>query len=73
LYTPLVSICIPTFQRADRLKETLESILSQTMEDYEIESSSLTTAHLIIPKRWFARFKTPEFVFFAMNVISVQR
>lgn len=33
---PLVSICIPTYQRAERIQLTLQSILSQTMTDYEI-------------------------------------
>ncbi|UCE36777.1 MAG: glycosyltransferase [Thermoplasmata archaeon] len=31
-----VSICIPTYNRKDYLKETLESILAQTYKDYEI-------------------------------------
>lgn len=33
---PLISICIPTYERADRLKETIESVLHQTLENYEI-------------------------------------
>jgi glycosyltransferase involved in cell wall biosynthesis len=36
MHSPLLSICIPTYQRADSLKETLNSIRSQTFEDYEI-------------------------------------
>jgi len=31
-----VSICVPTYNRKDYLKETLESILAQTYKDYEI-------------------------------------
>lgn len=31
-----VSICVPTYNRRDYLKETLESILAQTYKDYEI-------------------------------------
>ena len=31
-----VSICIPTYNRKDYLKETLDSILAQTYKDYEI-------------------------------------
>jgi glycosyltransferase involved in cell wall biosynthesis len=31
-----VSICIPTYNRKDYLKETIESILNQTYKDYEI-------------------------------------
>ena len=31
-----VSICIPTFNRKDYLRETLDSIFSQTYKDYEI-------------------------------------
>ncbi|MHC4571363.1 MAG: glycosyltransferase [Planctomycetota bacterium] len=34
--TPTVSICIPTYNRKDYLKETLDSILAQTYKDYEI-------------------------------------
>ena len=33
---PKVSICIPTYNRKDYLKETLDSIFSQTYKDYEI-------------------------------------
>jgi len=31
-----VSICVPTYNRKDYLKETIESILAQTYKDYEI-------------------------------------
>ena len=33
---PKVSICIPTFNRRDYLKETIESVLAQTYKNYEI-------------------------------------
>jgi len=33
---PKVSICIPTYNRKDYLKETINSILAQTYKDYEI-------------------------------------
>ena len=33
---PKVSICIPTYNRKDSLKETLESISAQTYKDYEV-------------------------------------
>lgn len=33
---PKVSVCIPTYNRKDYLKETIESILSQGYKDYEI-------------------------------------
>lgn len=33
---PTVSVCIPTYNRKDYLKETLESIFVQTYKDYEI-------------------------------------
>jgi glycosyltransferase involved in cell wall biosynthesis len=34
--TPTVSICIPTYNRRDYLRETLDSVLAQTYKDYEI-------------------------------------
>lgn len=33
---PKVSICIPTYNRKDYLKETLESVFAQTYKDYEV-------------------------------------
>ena len=33
---PLISIIIPTYQRSRSLKIALESVLSQTYENYEI-------------------------------------
>jgi len=33
---PIVSICIPTYNRKKYLKETIDSILAQTYKDYEI-------------------------------------
>ena len=33
---PLVSICIPTYNRKDYLRETIQSILDQTFKNYEI-------------------------------------
>ena len=33
---PTVSICIPTYNRKDYLKETLESVFGQTYKDYEV-------------------------------------
>lgn len=33
---PTVSICIPTYNRKDYLKETLESIFAQSYKDYEV-------------------------------------
>ena len=33
---PKVSVCIPTYNRKDYLKETIDSILTQTYKDYEI-------------------------------------
>lgn len=33
---PLVSICIPTYNRKGYLKETLESVFAQTYKDYEV-------------------------------------
>jgi glycosyltransferase involved in cell wall biosynthesis len=34
--TPKVSICIPTYNRKDYLKETIESVFAQTYKDYEV-------------------------------------
>lgn len=33
---PKVSICIPAYNRAEYLKKTIDSVLSQTFDDYEI-------------------------------------
>ena len=33
---PLVSIIIPTYNRADFLKQTLESIANQTYQNFEV-------------------------------------
>ncbi|MFZ0035229.1 MAG: glycosyltransferase [Sedimentisphaerales bacterium] len=33
---PTVSVCIPTYNRRDYLKETLQSVFAQTYKDYEI-------------------------------------
>lgn len=48
---PKVSICIPTYNRKDYLKETLDSVLAQTYKDYEIvivdDGSTDGTADLI--------------------------
>lgn len=33
---PVVSICIPTYNRKDYLKETLTSVFAQTYKDYEV-------------------------------------
>jgi glycosyltransferase involved in cell wall biosynthesis len=33
---PAVSVCIPTYNRRDYLKETLQSVFDQTYKDYEI-------------------------------------
>ena len=34
--TPLVSICIPTYNRKEYLRQTLESVFAQTYKNYEI-------------------------------------
>ena len=34
--SPKVSICIPTYNRKDYLKETLDSVFAQTYRDYEV-------------------------------------
>jgi glycosyltransferase involved in cell wall biosynthesis len=48
---PTVSICIPTYNRKDYLKETLDSIFAQTYKDYEVvivdDGSADGTAEMI--------------------------
>jgi len=34
--SPKVSVCVPTYNRKDYLKQTLESVFAQTYKDYEI-------------------------------------
>ena len=34
--SPKVSVIVPTYNRADRLEETLRSIISQTYKDFEL-------------------------------------
>jgi glycosyltransferase involved in cell wall biosynthesis len=34
--TPIVSVCIPTFNRAALLRQTIESVLSQSFRDFEL-------------------------------------
>ncbi len=49
--TPKVSICLPTYNRKEYLKETLDSILAQTYKNYEIvivdDGSTDGTAEMI--------------------------
>ena len=33
---PLISVIIPTYQRCNKLKVAIESVLSQTYDNYEI-------------------------------------
>jgi len=35
-FMPTVSICIPTYNRKDYLRETLDSVFAQTYKDYEV-------------------------------------
>jgi glycosyltransferase involved in cell wall biosynthesis len=48
---PKISICIPTYNRKDYLKETLDSVFAQTYEDYEVvvldDGSTDGTAEMI--------------------------
>ena len=34
--SPIISIVIPTYNRADYISETIDSVLNQTYNDYEI-------------------------------------
>jgi glycosyltransferase involved in cell wall biosynthesis len=49
---PAVSVCIPTYNRRDYLKETLQSVFAQTYKDYEVvivdDGSTDSTEEMII-------------------------
>jgi glycosyltransferase involved in cell wall biosynthesis len=58
---PKVSICIPTYNRKDYLKQTIESVFAQTYKDYEVilidDGSTDGTAEMIkstgLPVRYY--------------------
>ena len=57
---PELSICIPTFNRKDYLKETLESVFAQTYRDFEVvivdDGSTDGTEHMIKEEGYDVRY-----------------
>lgn len=57
---PLVSICIPTYNRKDYLTETLGSVFAQTYKDYEIvivdDGSTDGTEQMVKEAGWPVRY-----------------
>jgi glycosyltransferase involved in cell wall biosynthesis len=50
---PLVSVIIPTYQRANLLRYSLQSVLSQTIADFEVlvvDDGSTDETHLVVQK-----------------------
>ncbi len=57
---PKVSICVPTFNRKDYLRETLDSIFAQTYKDYEVvvvdDGSTDGTAEMLKQSNYPVRY-----------------
>jgi glycosyltransferase involved in cell wall biosynthesis len=64
IMNPKVNICIPTFNRKDYLKETLDSVFAQTYKDYEIiivdDGSTDGTEEMIKNGRYKVRYHRQE-------------
>jgi len=67
---PKVSICIPTYNRKDYLKQTIESVFAQTYKDYEVilvdDGSTDGTAEMVkntgLPIRYYWQENSGEAV-----------
>jgi glycosyltransferase involved in cell wall biosynthesis len=57
---PKVSICVPTYNRKDYLKETLDSVFAQTYKDYEVvvvdDGSTDGTAEMLKQSNYSVRY-----------------
>ena len=57
---PKVSICVPTYNRKDYLKETLDSVFAQTYKDYEVvvvdDGSTDGTAEMLKQRNYPVRY-----------------
>lgn len=60
MQNPKISVCIPTFNRADLIEQTLQSVVNQTVKPYEviiIDNASTDNTYEIVEKYFKYGFK----------------